>query len=174
MSEERRVAGTAPAGTATLTSASQWCDLGRAQLASGDAHAARASLETAVALAPDDLRAAILLADTLFFLGDTDAAVSRYRAVIARFPGAGPAWLGLVSIKTLRIAPDEAAQLEALHRTHAGASEIDRIAIGFALGKVLEDAGRYAEAFAAFAEANAAMRRRVPWDALRRDQRRPD
>jgi tetratricopeptide (TPR) repeat protein len=166
MSDESRVVGTDSATTsATPKTASEWCDLGRAQLASGDANAARNSLERAVSLAPADLRAAILLADTLFFLGDIDAAASAYRAVIARAPGAGPAWLGLVSMKTLRLGPDEAAQLETLHETHAGASEIDRIALGFALGKVLEDAGRYAEAFTAFADANAAMRRRVPWNA---------
>lgn len=161
MTDERRAVGAA----ATPKSASEWCDLGRAQLASGDAHAARSSLERALSLAPDDLRAGILLADTLFFLGDIDGAASAYRAVIARVPAAGPAWLGLVSMKTLRLTPDEAAQLETLHGTRAGANEIDRIAIGFALGKVLEDAGRYADAFAAFADANAAMRRRVPWNA---------
>lgn len=164
VSDESRVAGARATAPAPRT-ASEWCDLGRAQLASGDANAARSSLERAVALAPADLRAAILLADTLFFLGDTDAAASAYRAVIARAPGAGPAWLGLVSMKTLRLAPDESRRLETLHKTHAGASEIDRIAMGFALGKVLEDADRSAEAFAAFADANAAMRRRVPWNA---------
>lgn len=166
MSDERAVdAGRAGTISTAPASASGWCDLGRAQLAAGDAAMALASFEQSLALAPDDARAAILRADTLLFLGEADAAASAYRAVIAHDPAAGPAWLGLVSIKTLRLAADESARLEALHREHAGASEIDRIAIGFAIGKVLEDAGRYDDAFAAFADANAAMRRRVPWDA---------
>jgi tetratricopeptide (TPR) repeat protein len=165
VSDELDVAGTGSAGAQAPKTASGWCDLGRAQLASGDANSARRSLERALALAPEDLRSATLLADTLFFLGETDAAASAYRAVIARFPGAGPAWLGLVSMKTLRLSPDEAKQLETLHKTRAGTSEIDRIAMGFALGKVFEDAGRHAEAFATFADANRAMRQRVPWNA---------
>jgi len=159
VSDERRAAAPTP------KTASEWCDLGRAQLGAGNAEAARSSFERALALAPHDLRAAILLADTLFFLGDTDAAANAYRAVIARVPAAGPAWLGLVSMKTLRLTPDEATQLETLHRTRTGVTEIDRIAIGFALGKVLEDTGRHADAFAAFVDANAAMRKRVPWNA---------
>jgi hypothetical protein len=44
-------------------------------------------------------------------------------------------------------------------------AEADRIAIGFALGKVNEDQGRHAEAFAALAEANARQRRLAPWNA---------
>ncbi|HEY6986276.1 MAG TPA: sulfotransferase [Rhodanobacteraceae bacterium] len=151
--------GTPPA------SVSGWSDRARAQLAAGDAQGALASISQALALAPGDLRANLLRADALFFLGDIDGAANAYRTIIAASPAVGPAWLGLVSMKTLRLAPAEAEALEKLHRTQAGAAEIDRIAIAFALGKVLEDAGRYEDAFAAFAEANAAMRRRTPWDA---------
>lgn len=161
MNNGRRAGSPAPATPAT---AAAWCEKARAELAAGEADVALASAEHALALAPDDLRAATLRADTLFFLGDIDAAAAAYRAVIARHPAAGPAWLGLVSMKTLRLSADEAARLEALHRSGAGTSEIDRIALGFALGKVLEDTGRYDDAFAAFSAANAAMRRRTPWD----------
>lgn len=163
MSGERR---SVEAGlTGMPTSVAGWTELGRAQLTAGDARGALASIDQALALVPEDLRAALLRADALFFLGDIDGAAETYRAVIARSPAVGPAWLGLVSMKTLRLAPAEAEQLEKLHHTSAGPTEIDRIATAFALGKVLEDAGRYEDAFAVFAEGNAAMRRRTPWDA---------
>jgi hypothetical protein len=43
--------------------------------------------------------------------------------------------------------------------------DTDRIAMGFALGKALEDRGRHPEAFAALSQANARMRRLAPWQA---------
>ncbi len=44
-------------------------------------------------------------------------------------------------------------------------SDSDRAVAGFALGKVLEDEGRHAEAFTVLSTANAARRRTSPWDA---------
>jgi hypothetical protein len=45
------------------------------------------------------------------------------------------------------------------------ASDDDRIAMGFALARALDDQGRYAESLAALAQANAIARRRRKWDA---------
>jgi tetratricopeptide (TPR) repeat protein len=147
-------------------SAAAWLDLGRCQLGHGDTEDARLAFERAVVLAPDDARAGVLLADALIFLGQPEAAARRLREVLARHPGSGPAWWGLVNIKTLRVAPAEAAELERLQCSSDGEGRgIDGIAMGFALGKVLEDAARYEDAWRTLIEANARMRRRLPWDA---------
>ena len=44
-------------------------------------------------------------------------------------------------------------------------SENDRVVLGFALAKALEDQGRYSEAFTVLSAANSIKRRHVQWDA---------
>jgi len=79
-------------------------------------------------------------------------------------PWSGMAWWGLANIKTLRFeSKDSDAIRSAL--SDARASDDDRIALGFALAKTLDDQGRYAESLQALAQANAIARRRVTWNA---------
>jgi len=67
-------------------------------------------------------------------------------------------------MKTRPLSEADREQLaSALHQ--AGLGPTDRIAMGFALGKVCEDQGRYTQAFAALNQANAEFRRLNPWNA---------
>src|SRR3569623_2954977 len=67
-------------------------------------------------------------------------------------------------MKTRPLSDEDRAGLAALlQRTDL--AEADRIAMGFALGKVSEDHGRYDDAFAALSDANARQRRLAPWHA---------
>lgn len=139
-----------------------WFNLGRALQQQGRTLDAVDALERACALAPELLPATILLGDALAHLGRFDEAQARYRAALARHPACGDAWRGLSNIKTRPLDEADRAMLAKLLRDPATA-ESDRIAIGHALGKAEEDAGRYPQAFAAIAEANALTRRRARW-----------
>ncbi|MEO8161791.1 MAG: sulfotransferase, partial [Arenimonas sp.] len=141
-----------------------WFNLGRSLQLRGDSEQAAAALQRASALAPDLWPAAVLLGDALVHLGRFEAAVASYRAALETNPGCGDAWRGLANIKTQPLSAADREQLQAaLARTDL--ADADRIAMGFALGKSLEDQGEYAQAFAAIADANVRQARLSPWHA---------
>ncbi|MEP7042253.1 MAG: sulfotransferase [Dokdonella sp.] len=144
--------------------AAAWFNLGRLLNAQAEVEGARDALQRTLELADDHLPARVLHASVLAALGDTAAAAAQYRRAISIQPDAAQAWLGLVNLKTVRLDATESATLAGLHAA-PGMAEAERTTIAFALGKVREDEQRYAEAYALFDTANAAMRRRLPWDA---------
>lgn len=122
------------------------------------------ALQQAVNLAPAYGPARAMLADILRTRGKVDEAASQYRRLIAARPTSGLAWWGLADLRTQRFSDaDIAAMRMAIGRPEA--SESDRIAIGFALGKALDDAGRYQESLAALAAAKTISLQRMPWNA---------
>ncbi|MCL1634414.1 sulfotransferase [Luteimonas sp. SX5] len=141
-----------------------WYNLGRNLQLEGASEAAAEALGRATALAPDFLPARILLGDALVHLGRFDDAATQYRAALRVHPACGDAWRGLANIKTRPLSDEDRQQLS-LQLRRADIAESDRIAIGYALGKVCEDQGRYPEAFAALSDANARLRRMAPWNA---------
>ncbi|WP_027484782.1 sulfotransferase [Rhodanobacter sp. OR87] len=141
-----------------------WFNLGRNLQLHGDTAAAIEALEQAHALAPEFLPALILLGDALVHTGRFDDAAARYRAALALHPACGDAWRGLANIKTRPLPDADRERLTAALRL-PGLNPADRIAMGFALGKVCEDQQRYEQAFAALDQANAALRQLHPWNA---------
>ncbi len=141
-----------------------WFNLGRNLQQLGESEEAVRALERAAALTPDLLPAHILSGDALVHLGRFGDAAVHYRAALAVHPACGDAWRGLGNIKTQPLAADDIAAMQA-QLARPDLVDSDRIAMGFALGKALEDHGRHPEAFAALAEANARMRRLAPWQA---------
>lgn len=118
-----------------------------------------------VALDPLHRLGHLLIARNLHALGDIEGTAAEYRKLIAiGGPRAYQAWFSLVDLKTIRLDANEISALERLAtdpRTTDGA----RAPLNFALGKVCEDSGRYADAFAAFKRANTIVRRGLTWDA---------
>ena len=141
-----------------------WFNLGRNLQVLGDTEPAIDALQRASALEPTLLPAHVLLGDALVHLGRFDDADAHYRAALAQHPACGDAWRGLANMKTRPLSDEDRTQLASL-LTRNDIAETDRIAMGFALGKVSEDQGRYAEAFAALSDANARQRRLAPWNA---------
>jgi len=143
--------------------AAGWYNLGRALGESGRTAEANESYERALRLDPEHVRARIGLADTLRTFGRIDDAVREYRSVLGK-PEATQAWLRVANMKTVPFTAEETAELE---RQFAAAttSDNDRVVIGFALAKALEDANRFPEAFTVLSTANAIKRRYVQWDA---------
>lgn len=133
-------------------------------LAQGAVAEARAAFEQAVAIDPGHAMARVKLADALVYLGDANAAAASFRSALRLNSFCGPAWWGLAAMRTV---PFEDSEYERLGELYRGADvpEPDRIAIGFALAKALEDRKRYDEAFATLREANAAARRGIDWNA---------
>ncbi|WP_240318506.1 tetratricopeptide repeat-containing sulfotransferase family protein [Lysobacter sp. TY2-98] len=141
-----------------------WFNLGRSLQQRGDSEEAVGILQKAASLAPAMLPARILLADALVHLGRFDEAMAQYRDVLRQYPACGDAWRGLSSIRTRALTDTEATQLQALLARH-DIADTDRIAMGYALGRLEEDRGRHPQAFAALSAANGALRARAPWSA---------
>lgn len=123
-----------------------------------------AALRRAVELEPRHAAARVRLADTLRNRGHADAAATEYRRVLHDQPWAGLAWQGLADLKTTPLTEgDIAGMRDAL--TAPQASNDDRVAIGFALAKALDDAGDYVDSLAALERVKAISRQRQTWDA---------
>lgn len=125
---------------------------------------AASALQRAVSLAPDNVPARALLADLLRTRGDVDSAAREYRRLLQMRPTFGLAWWGLADLRTQRFDATDIAKMQAaLQRSNA--SESDRIAIGFALARALDEQGDYAQSLDALAHANAIARRYQTWNA---------
>ncbi|MFC3653173.1 tetratricopeptide repeat-containing sulfotransferase family protein [Dyella humi] len=141
-----------------------WYNLGLFLTRSARFDEARDALRRAVGLAPDYTAARAQLADLLRMDDFRDEAIAEYRKLLAAQPWTGMAWWGLAEIKTLRLGTSDSDAIQhAL--TLPRATDGDRVAMGFALAKALDDQGRYAESMQALAAANDIARRYRAWNA---------
>ena len=97
------------------------------------------------------------IAHSLKTLGSTDAAIAEYQAAADSRPGYGEAYWSLANLKTYRFTDEEIARMEAAEAdpTAPGA---DRYHLCFALGKALEDRGRFEQSFEYYSRGNALKR----------------
>lgn len=86
--------------------------------------------------------------------GHQAEAIQGYRAAIASWPESGEAWWSLANLKTYRFAEDEIARMRTMEAGPA-TSLVDRYRLCFALGKALEDQGRYEESWRCYERGNA-------------------
>jgi tetratricopeptide (TPR) repeat protein len=86
--------------------------------------------------------------------GRQTEAIQGYRAAIAALPDSGEAWWGLANLKTYRFAEDEIVRMRAAEAAPA-TPQVDRYHLCFALGKALEDEGRYEESWTFYERGNA-------------------
>jgi tetratricopeptide (TPR) repeat protein len=94
------------------------------------------------------------LADLLKTVGQQPEAIQEYHAAISASPRSGEAWWGLANLKTYRFADDEIARMRAVEAAPA-TSPVARYHLCFALGKALEDQGRYEESWRFYERGNA-------------------
>lgn len=117
-------------------------------------------LEAALASKPGYPEALNNLGIALAALGRRKEAVARYEQALENRPGYAEAWRNLSVSKRFR---DGEPQIAAMQQAHAAArSESDRLHLGFALGKALDETGQAEGAFACFSEANAIARKAAP------------
>jgi tetratricopeptide (TPR) repeat protein len=97
------------------------------------------------------------IAHSLKTLGSTEAAVAEYQAAAASRPDYGEAYWSLANLKTYRFTDAEIGSMEAAEASPATA-DADRHHLCFALGKALEDRGRYERSFEYYSRGNALRR----------------
>lgn len=122
------------------------------------------ALQRAVDLAPDNMDARALLGDMLRVAGRVQESAAEYRRVLSERPWAGMAWWGLADLRTGCLAAEDIERMRAALRD-TRASDDDRVAIGFAMAKALDEKGHYGESLDELKRANAIARLRQRWDA---------
>jgi tetratricopeptide (TPR) repeat protein len=122
------------------------------------------ALQRAVELAPDNMDARALLGDLLRMRGDVEASTAEYRKVLAQQPWTGMAWWGLADLRTDALTSDDLDRMRTALRD-SRATDDDRIAIGFALAKALDEQGNYGDSLYELKRANAIARLRQHWNA---------
>jgi tetratricopeptide (TPR) repeat protein len=93
------------------------------------------------------------LADLLKTVGRQTEAIQEYHAAIAAAPHSGKAWWSLANLKTYRFSEDEITRMRTVEAAPA-VSAVDRYHLCFALGKALEDQGRYQESWGCYERGN--------------------
>ncbi len=116
---------------------------------------AQEAYRAALAINPRYGNARFNLANTLEDLGDREGAASEYRMLLQQAPGEPEPLARLANLSKISSPGDPlVVQLQsALARTELPASA--RASLGFALGRLLDQAGAYDHAFEAFKDANA-------------------
>ncbi|HJP97163.1 MAG TPA: sulfotransferase [Rhodanobacteraceae bacterium] len=144
--------------------ASAWYNLGVMLTRCVRNEDAAEALARAVELAPDNMDARALLGDLLRMRGDTEASTSEYRKVLDERPWSGMAWWGLADLRNGALTNGDVERMRAALRDNR-ATDDDRIAIGFALAKALDEQGHYRESLDELKRANAIARLRQHWNA---------
>jgi tetratricopeptide (TPR) repeat protein len=141
-----------------------WYNLGVLRVRAVRFEEAETALRNVLELAPDNLQARMQLADLLKMAGRIDDAVAVYRKMLKAHPGCGDAWWGLADIKQSGLGNDDIPAMQAaLHDPNA--CERDRIALGFAIARVLDRNDRCTETLGVLREIHAHARKLQPWDA---------
>ncbi|HEY6515186.1 MAG TPA: sulfotransferase [Steroidobacteraceae bacterium] len=115
----------------------------------------------AAATQPAELHLSI--AHSLKTLGATEAAVAEYRAAAGARPAYGEAYWSLANLKTYRFPDTEIDRMRAAEAT-AATSTVDRYHLCFALGKALEDRGKFEPSFEFYSRGNALKRATSGYD----------
>jgi tetratricopeptide (TPR) repeat protein len=123
----------------------------------GDLVAAAASYQKVLSLTPDQAFVWNDLGRTLRSLGRFAEAVAAFRQSLTVNPEFGEAYRNLASCQQLTADDQHLARLSALVEQQGLPIE-ERAAAGFAMGKVLDDADRFEEAFLAYEKANRIYR----------------
>ncbi|MEW9573597.1 sulfotransferase [Rhodanobacter sp. Si-c] len=147
-----------------------WYNLGRALHIARHTEEARPALERAMALDPSHTMTRMTLANVLNGLGDIAGTVQLYRDVLKSHPNHARAWYSLVNLKTVKLDSAEVRHIrQLLERPNLSAD--DRVWLGFALAKSLEDQDDPAASFQTLQAANAIKRRFTSWDIAAEQQR---
>ncbi|NKJ01562.1 tetratricopeptide repeat-containing sulfotransferase family protein [Novosphingobium sp. SG707] len=126
----------------------------------GDEAGAAAIQGELAARYPANPRIAVNLGHAWRTRGDRDGAIAAYRRAAALQPTNGEAWWSLANLKIGVLGDaDESEMRRILQRPDL--DERDRMRLSYALGRLLEDAGRFAESFKHYAAGAAfALRQR--------------
>lgn len=141
------------------------CNLARLLVTHGDTVEAIDVLERTLATSPDHRPARVALAELLLrYRARVADAIAHLRTLVRRDAGDAWAWSALAEIRQTRFDAADIGALEQL-RSMAGAGFELQVRAGFAVARAYEETGDYPRAFAAYAQANHAMRQQRRWSA---------
>ncbi|HEU0277559.1 MAG TPA: sulfotransferase [Rhodanobacteraceae bacterium] len=141
-----------------------WYNLGIVLARAGRGDEAVDVFQRAAELDPGHPAIRVQLAEALRNRGQVAAAAAEYRRIVGGAPWAGLAWQGLADLKTIPLAEGDLDRMRAALAAPQ-ATPADRIALGYAMARALEDAKLYADALAALERAKALARQWQTWDA---------
>jgi len=109
---------------------------------------------------PDDLATLTSQGHALKTAGRTEEAIASYRRAVEVNPLHGDAWYALANLKTYKFS---AADIDVMRGALADPNLhfMGRVHLAFALGKALEDANSYDEAFEAYSSGNALKKAQI-------------
>ncbi len=96
--------------------------------------------------------------------GDYDEAVAAYRAAIESAPHHGEAYYSLANLKVYSFSDAEIERMHAQERNR-NLSHMDRVHLGFALGKAYEDEGDFATSFKYYEQGNRLRKTQATYKA---------
>ncbi|CAL4869586.1 Beta-barrel assembly-enhancing protease (plasmid) [Asticcacaulis sp. MM231] len=96
-------------------------------------------------------------ANALKITGRSQEAIADYRASLKARHDNSVAWFGLANLKTYGFSDDDIARMQALD-ARPDLQDMDRVYLGFALGKALEDRGDYEGSWRYYARGNKVRR----------------
>jgi len=130
----------------------------------GDYEQALDLFDSILAKAPADPITLTSKGHALKTCGRSADAIAAYRAAAASQPRHGEAYYALANLKTYRFDEAEIGRMQALE-ADSGLSHMDRVYLAFALGKALEDAGRFEAAFDSYARGNRLKKQQSRYSA---------
>ena len=130
----------------------------------GDYDRAFELFETVLARLPRDHATLTSRGHALKTVGRTDDAVASYRQAIEAKPDHGDAWYALANLKTYRFDETEITALRDLTK-RTDLAFMDRVHVGFALAKALEDRAEYEESFLHYDRGNALKQAQTRYSA---------
>jgi predicted Zn-dependent protease len=122
-----------------------------------------ALMEAAVADHSDEDSVWLLYGHLLREVGQQSRAIEMYRRALGLRSGSGRAYSSLANLKTFRF---DGAELKTMQERleHGSLTSTDRTHLEFALGKGLEDEGRFEASFEHYARGNARHRATISYD----------
>jgi len=141
-----------------------WHNLGVALRLDGQSEGARTAFEQALRCDPSFTASRGAMGDVLTGLGDIAGAQACYRACLGTRSQAPKAWFQLANLKTVRLSD---VDLKALQRWYVNPTlnDKERVHIGYALSKALEDHEQYESAVALLTQTSRIKRAQFAWDA---------
>ena len=130
----------------------------------GEYEGAIAGYQSVLADHPIQPKGWMSLGHALKTVGRTQDSISAYRRSLEQQPGLGESWWSLANLKTFRFTAEDVAAMQA-QLARADLGEDDRLHLHFALGKALEDEGRWADSFEHYRQGNALRRDGLTYDA---------
>lgn len=128
----------------------------------GDFEQAIALYDNVLQRSPQQPRVWLSYGHMLKTIGRQAEGIAAYRKAIALKPTLGEAWWSLANLKTVKFDDaDLGVMEEAIQSSPLG--DEDRFHLDFALGKALHDVGRFEDAFAHYAQANALRLKTQPF-----------